>query len=86
MDFQFYFRGCDPNVSNNQGYTAIFLATKRGHLPIIQVLHLWKSSLGAEEHADAPIVLAARKGNPEIVQFLAFQTDNDDWWGFSFFS
>ena len=62
----------------------MLLAIKRDHLPVVKLLHMWKAKLDEDAHGNAPIVLAAQKGNPEIVEFLASHTDNNNGWGLAY--
>ena len=72
------FRGCDNDVINSDQHTSLHLAIKNGHLTVVKLLYRWNANQNKDSEGNAPIVLAARRGFPEIVEFLASATGQKD--------
>nr|CAD7432745.1 unnamed protein product [Timema monikensis] len=63
--------GCDVELANSQGCTALSLCTARGHLEVARKLVSAGASLGRTDTAgQSPLVHAARNGHLETVVFL----------------
>nr|CAD7458980.1 unnamed protein product [Timema tahoe] len=63
--------GCDVELANSQGCTALSLCAARGHLEVARKLVSAGASLGRTDTAgQSPLVHAARNGHLETVVFL----------------
>ncbi|AFY51199.1 ankyrin repeat-containing protein [Nostoc sp. PCC 7524] len=63
--------GCDPNLLDELGLSAITYAAARGHLPIVQALIAAHAQVNpANSTANTPLIAAAAAGHLEIVKVL----------------
>ena len=67
----------NPNPPNEDGFTPIYWAAKRGHTEIVKILvPLTDTPNAPNNNGETPIYLAAQYGHTDIVKILAPLTDN----------
>ena len=63
--------GADPNARDSDGNTPLHLASKNGHLEIVEILLDRGVDVNARNNYNIiPLHLASQRGHPKIVQML----------------
>ena len=63
--------GCDANLPiNDNGYTILHIACKKGHVSLVKMVGKHASLLATTKNGDTPLHLAAAKGHKECVEAL----------------